>query len=55
MSSAPPARQAPPVVSYATSPAAEVFFAKDPKPAEPPTGNILLPRAASVRWSSWAS
>ena len=43
------------VVSYATSPAAEVFFAKDPKPAEPPTGNILLPRAASVRWSSWAS
>lgn len=29
------------VVSYATSPAAEVFFAADPKPAEPPTGNIL--------------
>jgi thiamine transport system substrate-binding protein len=25
------------VVSYATSPAAEVFFAADPKPAEPPT------------------
>ena len=29
------------VVSYATSPALEVFFASDPKPAEPPTGNIL--------------
>ena len=28
------------VVSYATSPAAEVFFA-DPQPAESPTGNIL--------------
>jgi len=28
------------VVSYATSPAAEVYFA-DPKPAESPTGNIL--------------
>jgi thiamine transport system substrate-binding protein len=27
------------VVSYATSPAAEVYFA-DPQPAEPPTGNI---------------
>jgi thiamine transport system substrate-binding protein len=30
------------VVSYATSPAAEVFFA-DPQPAESPTGNLLLP------------
>ncbi|MCX7671919.1 MAG: thiamine ABC transporter substrate-binding protein [Anaerolineae bacterium] len=30
------------VVSYATSPAAEVYFA-DPKPAESPTGNILPP------------
>jgi thiamine transport system substrate-binding protein len=30
------------VVSYATSPAAEVFFA-DPQPAESPTGNILPP------------
>ena len=30
------------VVSYATSPAAEVFFA-DPQPAESPTGNILTP------------
>jgi thiamine transport system substrate-binding protein len=29
------------VVSYATSPAAEVFFAKDPKPSEPPTANVL--------------
>jgi thiamine transport system substrate-binding protein len=29
------------VVSYATSPAAEVFFAKDPKPAEPPTAAVL--------------
>jgi len=34
------------VVSYATSPAAEVFFAKDPKPAEPPTGNILPPKGS---------
>jgi thiamine transport system substrate-binding protein len=31
----------PVVVSYATSPAAEVFFARDPKPSEPPTGSIL--------------
>ena len=31
------------VVSYATSPAAEVFFAADPKPADSPTGNILPP------------
>lgn len=30
------------VVSYATSPAAELFYAKD-KPAESPTGNLLLP------------
>jgi thiamine transport system substrate-binding protein len=30
------------VVSYATSPAAEVFFT-DPQPAEAPTGNILPP------------
>jgi thiamine transport system substrate-binding protein len=30
------------VVSYATSPAAEVFFA-DPQPAESPTGNIMAP------------
>lgn len=34
------------VVSYATSPAAEVVFAADPKPAEPPTGNILAPWAS---------
>ena len=32
----------PMVVSYATSPAAEVFFA-DPQPAESPTANLLLP------------
>ena len=30
------------VVSYATSPAAEVFFA-DPQPAESPTGNLSFP------------
>jgi thiamine transport system substrate-binding protein len=30
------------VVSYATSPAAEVFFA-DPQPAESPTGNLFVP------------
>ncbi len=30
------------VVSYATSPAAEVFFA-DPQPAASPTGNLLFP------------
>jgi thiamine transport system substrate-binding protein len=30
------------VVSYATSPAAEVYYA-DPKPAQSPTGNILPP------------
>ena len=28
------------VVSYATSPAAEIFYASEPKPSEPPTGNI---------------
>ncbi len=32
----------PMAVSYATSPAAEVFFA-DPQPAESPTANLLLP------------
>jgi thiamine transport system substrate-binding protein len=31
------------VVSYATSPAAEVYYA-DPQPAESPTGNILPPK-----------
>jgi len=30
------------VVSYATSPAAELFYAKD-KPAEPPTGSLSIP------------
>lgn len=35
------------VVSYATSPAAEVFYA-DPQPEESPTGNIL-PSAQSLR------
>lgn len=30
------------VVSYSTSPAAELFYAKD-KPAEPPTGSLSLP------------
>ena len=39
------------VVSYATSPAAEVYFA-DPKPAESPTGNIAPPAAASGRSNS---
>ncbi len=29
------------VVSYATSPAAELHFASEPRPSEPPTGNIL--------------
>ena len=32
------------VVSYATSPAAELFYAKD-KPAEPPTASLSLPGA----------
>jgi thiamine transport system substrate-binding protein len=36
------------VVSYATSPAAELVFAADPKPSEPPTGNIL-PAKGSFR------
>lgn len=31
------------VVSYATSPAAEIFFASEPRPTEPPTGNITAP------------
>lgn len=36
------------VVSYATSPAAEVFFAATP-PAEPPTGNVLIDKAAFLQ------
>ena len=36
------------VVSYATSPAAEVYFAAEPKPAEPPTANIS-PEGGSFR------
>jgi thiamine transport system substrate-binding protein len=36
------------VVSYATSPAAEVFFA-DPQPAESPTGNTLVSAGESFR------
>ncbi len=36
------------VVSYATSPAYELNAAADPKPSEPPTGNIL-PEGASFR------
>ena len=36
------------VVSYSTSPCAELFFAADPKPPEPPTGNIL-PAKGSFR------
>jgi thiamine transport system substrate-binding protein len=36
------------VVSYATSPAYELYNAPDPKPAEPPTGNIL-PEGGSFR------
>ena len=32
------------VISYATSPAAELFYAKD-KPSEPPTGSLSLPGA----------
>ncbi len=31
------------VVSYSTSPAAEVFFASEPKPSEPPTGVVMAP------------
>jgi thiamine transport system substrate-binding protein len=37
------------VVSYATSPAAEVFFAKEPKPSEPPTANVLADGAAFLQ------
>ena len=36
------------VVSYSTSPAYEVYAAADPKPAEPPTGNIM-PDAGAFR------
>jgi thiamine transport system substrate-binding protein len=36
------------VVSYSTSPAYEVYAAADPKPAEPPTGNIM-PAAGTFR------
>jgi len=36
------------VVSYATSPAYELYSAADPKPAEPPTGNII-PEGSSFR------
>ncbi|MCX7030551.1 MAG: thiamine ABC transporter substrate-binding protein [Spirochaetes bacterium] len=41
------------VVSYATSPAAELFFAADPKPAEPPTV-ALLPDGGSFRQVEFA-
>lgn len=35
------------VVSYATSPAAELFYSEaKPKPTEPPTGNLLFPKSA---------
>jgi thiamine transport system substrate-binding protein len=34
------------VVSYSTSPAAEVFFASEPKPAQPPTGVVMAPGSA---------
>jgi thiamine transport system substrate-binding protein len=36
------------VVSYATSPSYELYNAPDPKPSEPPTGNIL-PEGSSFR------
>lgn len=36
------------VVSYSTSPAYEVYAAAEPKPAEPPTGNIM-PAAGTFR------
>jgi thiamine transport system substrate-binding protein len=36
------------VVSYATSPAAELFYA-DKKPSEPPTGNLLLPGSSFLQ------
>jgi thiamine transport system substrate-binding protein len=41
------------VVSYATSPAAELWFAADPKPAEPPTANLLA-EGASFRQVEFA-
>jgi thiamine transport system substrate-binding protein len=41
------------VVSYATSPAAEVFFAAEPKPTEPPTV-ALLPDQGSFRQVEFA-
>lgn len=41
------------VVSYATSPAAEVYFAAEPKPAEPPTV-ALLPDRGSFRQVEFA-
>jgi thiamine transport system substrate-binding protein len=35
------------VVSYTTSPAAELFYSEaKPKPPEPPTGNLLFPQSA---------
>jgi thiamine transport system substrate-binding protein len=36
------------VVSYSTSPAYEVYAAAEPKPAEPPTGNVM-PDAGTFR------
>ena len=44
----------PMVVSYTTSPAAEVFFA-DPQPAESQRPTCSCPAAASSRSNSWAS
>ncbi len=41
------------VVSYATSPAAEVFYASEPKPAEPPTV-ALVPDQGSFRQVEFA-
>lgn len=38
------------VVSYATSPAAELFYSEaKPKPSEPPTGNLLFPKSAFMQ------
>ncbi|MER3555231.1 MAG: thiamine ABC transporter substrate-binding protein [Meiothermus sp.] len=35
------------VVSYTTSPAAELFYSEaKPRPSEPPTGNLLFPKSA---------
>jgi thiamine transport system substrate-binding protein len=35
------------VVSYSSSPAAELFYSEaEPKPTEPPTANLLLPKSA---------